>query len=128
MGQKVRFTLLVVMLCAATSVGLLGQGSTATILGNVSDASGAAIPEASIQVKNVGTGATQTVTADAQGRFRAPDLIVGEYEVQASKVGFSTLIHKGITLTVGSQNVVDFSLAVGQQQQTVTVEGQATQV
>jgi len=76
----------------------------------------------------VGTGATQIVTADAQGRFRAPDLIVGEYEVQASKVGFSTLVHKGITLTVGSQNVVDFSLAVGQQQQTVTVEGQATQV
>ena len=38
------------------------------------------------------------------------------------------LVHKGITLTVGSQNVVDFSLAVGQQAQTVTVEGAVTQV
>jgi len=127
MGLKIRSTLLAVVLCAGASI-LLGQGSTATILGNVSDASGAAIPEASIQVKNVGTGATQVVPGDAQGRFRVPDLSVGEYEVQASKVGFSTLVHKGITLTVGSQNVVDFSLAVGQQQQTVTVEGQASQV
>jgi len=85
MGLKIRSTLLAVVLCAGASI-LLGQGSTATILGNVSDASGAAIPEASIQVKNVGTGATQAVTGDAQGRFRVPDLSVGEYEVQASKV------------------------------------------
>ena len=105
-----------------------GQGATATILGNVADASGAAIPDANVQVRNVGTGATQVVAADAQGRFRVPDLIVGEYEVQVSKVGFSTVVRKGITLTVGSQEVVDFSLPVGQQQQTVTVEGEASQV
>ena len=48
--------------------------------------------------------------------------------MQASRDGFATVVHKGITLTVGSQNVVDFSLAVGQTQQTVTVEGQVTQV
>jgi hypothetical protein len=53
---------------------------------------------------------------------------VGDYEVQASKAGFATLLHKGITLTVGSQNVVDFSLQIGQQTQTVTVEGAVTQV
>ena len=64
---------------------LWDQGATATILGNVADTSGAAIPEASVQVKNVGTGATQDVTADAQGRFRAPDLIVGEYEIRFPK-------------------------------------------
>ena len=51
-----------------------------------------------VQVKNVGTGATQSLTTDAQGRFRVSDLGVGEYEVQASKTGFSTVVHKGITL------------------------------
>src|SRR5579883_479045 len=107
---------------------LAAQNATGTILGTVTDASGAAIPDAGIQVSNIGTGATQVVAADAQGRFRVPDLIVGEYDVQASKMGFSTVVHKGITLTVGSQNVVDFALPVGQQQQTVTVEGQASQV
>ena len=104
------------------------QGTTATILGNVADASGAAIPDASVEVRNVGTGATQVVSADAQGRFRVPGLLVGDYEVQVSKVGFSTVVRKGITLTVGSQEVVDFSLPVGQKQETVTVEGEASQV
>ena len=107
---------------------LAAQGTTATILGTVTDATGAAIPDAMVQVKNVGTGQTQSIQSDAQGRFRVPDLIVGDYEVQATKAGFATIVHKGITLTVGSQNVVDFTLAVGQTQQTVTVEGQVTQV
>src|SRR5258708_5820755 len=73
----------------------------------------------------LGAAATQLC---AQGRYRVPDLGVGQYEVQASKTGFSTAVHKGITLTVGGQSVVDFALPVGQQQQTVTVEGQVSQV
>ena len=108
--------------------GLQAQGTTATILGTVTDMTGAAITEAAIQVRNVGTGITQSTASDAQGRFTAPDLGIGEYEVQASRNGFSTVVHKGITLTVGSQAVVDFSLPVGQQTQTVTVESQASQV
>jgi hypothetical protein len=104
------------------------QSATATILGTVTDASGAAIRNATVQVKNVGTGITQATASDAQGRFSAPDLGVGDYEAQASKMGFSTVLRKGITLTVGAQSVVDFSLPVGQQTQTVTVEGQASQV
>lgn len=107
---------------------LAAQGTTATILGTVTDSTGAAVPGAAIQVKNVGTGQQQSTQSDTQGRFNVPDLGVGDYEVQASKVGFSTLVHKGITLTVGSQSVVDFALQVGQQTQTVTVEGEVTQV
>lgn len=107
---------------------LAAQGTTATILGTVTDTTGAAVPGAAVQVKNVGTGQTQSTQSDAQGRFNVPDLIVGDYEVQAAKAGFATLLHKGITLTVGSQGVVDFALQVGQQTQTVTVEGQVTQV
>ena len=53
---------------------------------------------------------------------------MGEFEVQVSMSGFQTLIHKGITLTVGAQPVVDFSLPVGQASQTVTVEAQVSQV
>src|SRR5581483_6131755 len=86
---------------------LAAQVSTATISGTVTDASGAAIAEAAIQVKNVA---------------------IGNYEVQAARMGFSTVVHTGITLTVGAQSVVDFSLPVGQQTQTVTVEGQVSQV
>jgi hypothetical protein len=67
------------------------QGATAAILGTVTDMSGAAIPEASVQVRNVGTGTSQSTVSDAQGRFNLPDLVVGGYEVQASRAGFATM-------------------------------------
>ena len=100
------------MLCAlgllVISAAHLGaQGTTATILGTVTDTSGAAVTGAAVQVRNVGNGLTQSATSDAQGRYRVADLGVGEYEVQAGQTGFSTQLHKGITLTVGSQNVVE---------------------
>ena len=111
-----------------SGASVYAQGSAATILGVVTDASGASIADAAVQAKNLATGAIQSTISDAQGRFNVADLGIGNYEVQASKAGFSTVLHKGITLTVGSQNVVDFALPVGQQAQTVTVEGQSSSV
>ena len=137
MNLKLDMTLRVALTCALTFfLGLSNfemtrieaQSATATILGTVTDASGAAVPDAAIQVKNVATGITQSATSDAQGRFRLPELTVGDYEAQSSKTGFSTVVRKGINLAVGSQVVLDFSMQVGQQQQTVTVEGQVAQV
>ena len=110
-------------------VPVWGQAATtATILGTVTDQSGAAIAGTDVQVKNTGTGSTRSLVTDTQGRYRVSDLALGNYEVQASKTGFSTAVRRGITLTVGSQSVVDFSLAVGQSQQTVTVEAEVSQV
>src|SRR5258708_33325614 len=106
----------------------VAQGTTATVLGNVTDVSGAAIPEASVQVKNLNTGAIQWTVSDGQGRYTVPSLVVGNYEVQAAKMGFQTTVTRGIVLTVGGETVVDFSLPVGQSQQTVTVEANAAQV
>jgi hypothetical protein len=79
-------------------------------------------------VKNVATGQVQQTPADAQGRYSIVELPIGSYEAQASAPGFQTLVHTGITLTVGAQSVVDFSLTVGQTQQAVTVESQVSQV
>ena len=68
------------------NVGLAAQGTTGTILGTVTDSSGGAVPDANVQVTNAGTGATQTIAADAQGRYRAPDLPVGEYQLSLKKL------------------------------------------
>src|SRR5690349_9318493 len=107
---------------------LNAQGSTAAVLGIVTDSSGAVIPKASVQVKNLETGRVQQAPADAQGRYTIADLPIGNYEAQAAAAGFQTTVRRGITLTVGAQAVVDFSLAVGQAQQTVTVEATVSQV
>jgi hypothetical protein len=57
--------------------GLHGQATTATVLGTVTDPSGAAIPGATVQVRNTGTSQTQETVTDAQGRFQIPELGVG---------------------------------------------------
>jgi hypothetical protein len=116
------------VLLIAMDARLPAQQTTGTIQGTVLDSSGGAIPAASVQVKNAGTGQTQTTESDTQGRFRVPDLAVGDYELQASKTGFTTVVHRGITISVGAEQVVDFSLPVGQVAQTVTVEGEVSQV
>src|SRR5436309_3759771 len=119
----------VLFVCSVAGVMWLeGQAVTAAILGTVTDPSGAAIPGTAIRVKNIGTGITQSAAADEQGRYRVPDLGIGDYEVEASKPGFQTILHKCISLTVGSQPVVDFSLPVGLSQEIVTVESQVSHV
>ena len=114
-------------LCAMAA-HLAAQGTTGTVLGTVTDPSRAAIPDAKVQVTNVGTGAIQATMSDSQGRYRVPDLPVGDYEIQSEKVGFETVIRKGVTLNVGTDAVVDFSLRVGQVTQSVTVESEVSRV
>jgi hypothetical protein len=104
------------------------QVGTGSISGAVTDTSGGIVAGASISVKNTQTGVATPVTANAQGRYVAPDLIVGTYDVQAQMKGFQTQVHSGIVLSVGSNAVADFSLPVGQVAETVIVEGATTQV
>ena len=113
-------------IAAMGTSSLWAQAVTASILGSVADTSGAAVPDARVQVRNTGTGIAQSVATDSAGRYRVTDLGIGEYEVQAAKQGFQTVVRKGITLTVGSEIVVDVSLPVGASQQTITVEAETT--
>ena len=76
---------------------LLGMAQTGgTISGSCRDASGALIPGATVTVRNVDTGLTREVITGEQGRYSAPNLPVGPYEVQVSLTGFQTEIRKGI--------------------------------
>ncbi|HXU22069.1 MAG TPA: carboxypeptidase-like regulatory domain-containing protein [Verrucomicrobiae bacterium] len=105
-----------------------GQAQTATIFGTATDPSGGALAGAHIQVTNVGTNISQSTTTDAQGRYTIAQLPVGTYSVEASLSGFQTVVHKGVTLSVGGTLVVDFSLPVGEVTQTVNVESDVSRV
>lgn len=107
---------------------LLAQRATATISGTITDPSGATLPEAVVRATNVNTGGTQTTTSDAQGRYRIAELPVGEYRVQVEKTGFQTALHTGIVLTVGSESIVDFPMALGQANETISVQGEVSTV
>lgn len=103
----------------------LAQVITGTISGTVSDATGAVVPGARITLKNIETGIARSVTSDALGRYSAPELRLGSYEVTADAAGFQTTVRSGIALTVGRAAVVDFTLAVGSVAESVTVSGEA---
>jgi hypothetical protein len=94
-----------------------------TISGAVHDTSGAAIPGATVTIRNVETGTTRTLISDGEGRYAAPSVTVGTYTVSASREGFSTQTQTGIRVVIGQSLAVDLSLAVGQVRQSVTVAG-----
>jgi Carboxypeptidase regulatory-like domain len=115
-------------LIAASAVSVRAQAVTGNISGTVTDASGAVIAGATVVVTNTATSVSTNLTSNDQGRYNAPDLVVGPYQVRASKSGFQTLVHSNVNLTVGSQLVVNLTLPVGQATQTVTVESAVAQV
>lgn len=103
----------------------IGQGTTGTILGTVSDSTGAVVPGATITIRNTETGISRKVTTDAAGHYSAPQLGLGNYEVTAEAAGFQTIVRQGITLTVGREAVVDFAMQVGAVAESITVTGEA---
>ena len=65
------------------AAGAAAQIATATLAGNVRDATGAALPGVTITIRSAATGAVRTTTTDIQGRYRIPALEPGDYEVRA---------------------------------------------
>ena len=100
----------------------------ATIVGTVTDPSGAAVPNVSITVTNTDTGIARTFTTSSEGQYVAPDLHIGHYSVRAQATGFKVTEHTGLVLTVGDRTRVDFKLALGGASEQVTVEAAAVAV
>jgi len=103
----------------------LAQTFRGTILGTVTDSSGAAVPGAALTIKNLDTGLTRNVVTSNDGSYAAPELPIGNYSVTVEKEGFKSDVVAGIRVEVSSDRRVDFSLQPGQISQTVEVQGEA---
>jgi outer membrane receptor protein involved in Fe transport len=95
-----------------------------TILGSVTDSSGAGVPGASVLIKNVDTGLTRTVTTSDDGSYSVPELPIGNYSVNVEKAGFKLGVVSGVRVEVSSERRVDFSLQPGELAQKVEVIGE----
>ena len=104
------------------------QVAGATLTGTVADPSGGFIPKAEVTITDVATGVARTASTDNAGLYAAPNLLPGTYEIRVTAMGFRTSIHKGITLTVGAQQVFDITMQVGEMSQTVEVTTEAPTV
>jgi hypothetical protein len=131
LGRKVSAALSVFIIFG---IGLLSanqayaQVSGATLSGTVTDSSGAVIPKAQISIKNVATDITRSTETSTAGFYTAPDLSPGKYAVSVTASGFNTAVRTNITLTVGGQQVLDFTMQVGQVSQTVEVTEEAPSI
>src|SRR5712691_12730040 len=104
------------------------QVAGATLSGTVMDQSGGVLPQAAISIKNIATGITRSSTTSTAGFYSVPNLLPGTYEIRAAAQGFSSVVQTGIMLTVGEQQVLNFTLQVGQITQTVEVTTEAPNV
>jgi hypothetical protein len=121
--MKNRYVHCFVLLC----FGLLFLPSTvlaqvkATIIGTVTDPSGAVMPGVKIAVTNTDTGVTRSLETNAAGSYIAPELVPGPYEVKAEATGFRSYSRSGIVLNVNDTVRVDIPMVVGEVTQSVTV-------
>ena len=70
------------------------------------------LPNATIEITNEGTGATQPLTTDASGHYSAPSLAVGKYKITGGMAGFENEVLNGVDLAVGQLAVIDLKLCV----------------
>jgi len=116
--------LVVFALTIFAGASTLAQTFRGTILGNVTDSSGAAVPGATVTIKNVDTGLVRTVVSSEDGSYATPELPIGNYSVTVEKAGFKSGVATGVKVEVSSERRVDFTLQPGQLAQTVEVQGE----
>jgi len=121
--SKVRLLLqTVIMLMLSTAA--YGQ-TAATIVGDVVDPSGAAVPGAAVTITNEATGVERASQANEAGQFRVAPLNPGTYTVQVETAGFKVQLRTGVVLEVAAVVQVDFTLELGEVTETVEVTGAA---
>ncbi len=109
------------------SLGVAAQAQTfrGTILGTVTDASGAAVAGASVTVKNQDTGILRSTQTTPDGEYRVPELAIGTYMVTVEMSGFQTAITRDVKVDVASQVRADVTLKTGPVSQRIEVSGES---
>jgi hypothetical protein len=120
--QMVRLAHSLLLLSLAFS--LYGQ-DTATIVGTVTDPSGAAVADAQVVLVNVATQFSKSVQTSANGQYVAPSITTGSYQITVSKQGFQKLVRSGVVLTAANTLNVDLQLSVGNVAETLSVSSTA---
>jgi Carboxypeptidase regulatory-like domain/TonB dependent receptor len=121
-----RGLMLVSGLLAFACVPTLAQ--QATIVGTVTDPSGAVIANAKITATNAETGVQRTTTTNEAGQYVLPEVRIGHYDVKAETPGLKIAEQKGVVLQVDDRARVDFHMQVGSTTESVTVEAAAVRV
>ncbi len=124
MMQRVRFVAALVGVLALVDAGLGAQVNSGTLVGSVRDANGV-VPGASVTIREVSRGTSNTYVTDESGSYTAPFLSPGTYTVEVNVQGFRRWRREGVILQVNQQARVDVTLEVGGIEETTTVVAEA---
>jgi outer membrane receptor protein involved in Fe transport len=127
-GSKECCYVFMLAIAMATNLPLMAQFTTARLSGSVVDGSAAAVAGATVTVKNVAMGYTQSTTSGAAGEYLFPGLPVGAYQLTVTMNGFSPYVQNGLVLTVNQAATQNVALQVGQLLQQVTVQANSSMV
>jgi hypothetical protein len=108
--------------------GDLAVAQSAAFSGLVTDASGAVISDAAVQLVDNATKAKLSVSTNHAGLYSIPDVMPGVYELTVTANGFASEVRKDVTVNVGAKISLDFSLHVGSQSEQVTVDGSGEEI
>lgn len=116
-----------VLICLAIfTTYAMGQAArTATLVGTITDATGARVPGANVTATNTDTGFVSNGTANAEGSYYIPFLAVGNYQLGVAASGFKTYAQKGIQLRAGETPRIDVKLEIGATSESIEVTGSA---
>ena len=121
--RDVRWSSIFLMAVFLLVCGNAWAQTTGSLLGVVSDQSGAVIPSVKVRATNTDTGFTANATVTAEGSYSIPLLPIGHYTISVEASGFKTFVRKDVLVPVAQDIRVDVKLEVGQVGQTVTVSG-----
>ncbi|MCX6626430.1 MAG: TonB-dependent receptor [Candidatus Solibacter sp.] len=106
------------------SASLPAQSFFGSIVGTVTDASGAAVPEAAVALTNAGTGERRSAQTDGNGNYQFVNLVPGSYKIDIARTGFKHLTRDGIQVQVQASVRIDAAMQVGEVTQTLEVNAQ----
>lgn len=114
----------VYVLTVTYSGALIAQSFYGSIVGTVTDGSGASVAGASVTLRNHGTGETRTGQTDASGNYQFVNLVPGRYRIDIEQAGFRHLTRDEVTVEVQGTLRVDAALEVGEVGQVVEVRAE----
>jgi len=123
------------MRLVAAWIGLLlvgwtafGQAVTGSLVGTITDSSGAAVPNAKVVLAEANTGISQTTTSNQSGNYSFPGIPPGNYRVEVELTGFRKAVRAGVDVLVNSTIRADLELTPGAVSEVINVQAETTQL
>ncbi len=107
-----------------SSTEAISQTFYGSIVGTVSDSTGAVVPGTNVTLTNLGTTEKRTMETDATGSYRFVNLVPGKYRIEAEKTGFKRFAREPVVVEVESAVRIDVAMELGEVTQTVEVSAQ----